>query len=65
MSDLKNMYRTITADAFPDEMKITLGNTELKYKKRTWTLGDETRGLRYGENPDQPAALYELEAGEL
>ena len=65
MSNLKDMYRTINADAFPEDMKITLGGTELEYKKRTWTLGEETRGLRYGENPDQPAALYELVAGEL
>ncbi len=65
MSKLKDMYRTINADAFPEEMTIILGSAELKYKKRTWTLGGETRGLRYGENPDQPAALYELAAGEL
>ena len=65
MSQLKDMYRTINTDAFPAEMRIILGDAELKYNKRTWTLGGETKGLRYGENPDQPAALYELVQGEL
>ncbi len=64
MSDLKDMYRTIVADGFPDTMTITLGESVLTYKKRTWEMGGEVRGLRYGENPDQPAALYELAGGE-
>ncbi|MBQ4132994.1 MAG: IMP cyclohydrolase [Desulfovibrionaceae bacterium] len=65
MSNLKDMYRTINADSFPADLKIVLGESELVYKKRQWTIGEETRGLRYGENPDQPAALYELVGGEL
>ena len=65
MSKLKDMYRTINTDAFPAQMRIILGDVELKYNKRTWTLGGENKGLRYGENPDQPAALYELAKGEL
>ena len=64
MSDLKDMYRTIVADGFPDTMTITLGDNVLTYKKRTWEMAGEVRGLRYGENPDQPAALYELADGE-
>lgn len=65
MSNLKDMYRTINDDAFPSELRIILGQTELTYSKRTWHLHGEVRGLRYGENPDQPAALYELERGDL
>lgn len=65
MSNLKDMYRNIKTDAFPEEMRIILGDTELKYNKRAWTLSGETKGLRYGENPDQPAALYELVGGDL
>lgn len=61
--DLKDMYRRIVADGFPDAMTITLGDTVLEYAKRTWNMGGEVRGLRYGENPDQPAALYELRGG--
>lgn len=62
--DLKAMYHTIVADGFPDTLTLTLGDTVLTYAKRTWTVDGENRGLRYGENPDQPAALYELKGGE-
>ncbi len=65
MSDLKKMYSQIVADDFPETLKITLGEKEICYKKRTWDMGGEIRGLRYGENPDQPAALYAMEKGEL
>ncbi|GFM31663.1 IMP cyclohydrolase [Desulfovibrio subterraneus] len=65
MSDLKNMYKTILGDPFPADMTVRLGDRELVYRKRTWTLEGEEKGLRYGENPDQPAALYELAEGSL
>jgi phosphoribosylaminoimidazolecarboxamide formyltransferase / IMP cyclohydrolase len=71
MSELKKMYKTIMADAFPEAMTISFGDRKLIYKKRTWKLPDETtgelieKGLRYGENPDQQAALYELVSGNL
>lgn len=65
MSSLKDMYRTILKDTFPDTMTITLGDAVLTYKKRTWDIDGETKGLRYGENPDQPAALYQLTSGRL
>jgi phosphoribosylaminoimidazolecarboxamide formyltransferase/IMP cyclohydrolase len=68
--DLKKMYRTIVGDHFPSELRITFGDQTLIYKKKTWDLEVEPgvierRGLRYGENPDQEAALYELVAGNL
>ena len=54
---------------FPDAMTIRVGNEELQYRKRTWNVEEGetgvTRGLRYGENPGQEAALYELVAGSL
>lgn len=71
MSDLKKMYKTIMDDNFPDEMTIKFGNQTLIYKKRAWRIPDEKtgelieKGLRYGENPDQQAALYELVNGNL
>ncbi|MBI5639331.1 MAG: IMP cyclohydrolase [Nitrospirae bacterium] len=71
MSDLKKMYKTIMDDDFPDEMTITFGGHKLVYKKRAWKISDEKtgelieKGLRYGENPDQQAALYELVNGNL
>ncbi len=65
MSSLKSMYTTITGDPFPDDLTLLLGDQKLVYRKRSWTLDGERKGLRYGENPDQPAALYELAAGSL
>ncbi len=70
MSDLKKMYSTILGDSFPMEMTISFGEQTLVYRKRTWAIpqGDgsvDERGLRYGENPDQEAALYELVNGNL
>ena len=65
MSNLKSMYTTVQKDAFPDTMTIILGDETLTYTKRTWVLDDEEKGLRYGENPDQPAALYQLVKGSL
>lgn len=65
MSNLKDMYKTVQKEAFPATMTITLGDEVLTYRKRTWVLDGEEKGLRYGENPDQPAALYELVEGEI
>ena len=70
MADLKKMYTTILGDHFPMEMTIGFGDQTLVYRKRTWkiTMEDgsvDERGVRYGENPDQEAALYELVNGNL
>lgn len=71
MSDLKKMYKTIMDDNFPDEMAIRFGGQTLVYRKRTWKIPDDKtgelveKGLRYGENPDQQAALFELVNGNL
>jgi phosphoribosylaminoimidazolecarboxamide formyltransferase/IMP cyclohydrolase len=65
MSNLKDMYKTLQQDPFPGEMSLRLGDKELIFRKRTWELDGETKGLRYGENPDQPAALYEPVSGTL
>jgi len=71
MPDIKKMYRTIMDDNFPDDMTIKFGDQTLVYKKRAWKIPDEKtgelieKGLRYGENPDQQAAIYELVNGNL
>ncbi len=69
MEDLKKAYKTVMDDHFPDEMTITFGNTKLVYRKRAWKLDEGgtlvEKGLRYGENPGQEAALYELVNGNL
>ncbi|MCL7489226.1 MAG: IMP cyclohydrolase [Desulfobulbaceae bacterium] len=70
MSDIKKMYTNILGDSFPNSMTISFGGHELVYRKRTWkiTMEDgttEERGVRYGENPDQEAALFELVGGSI
>jgi len=65
MADLKKMYSTVVEDPFPEDMTMTLGGQTLTFKKRTWEIDGRIKGLRYGENPDQPAALYELVGGGL
>ncbi|MEW5723098.1 MAG: IMP cyclohydrolase [Thermodesulfobacteriota bacterium] len=70
MSDLKSMYRKVMDDHFPEEMMITLGGTTLIYRKVTWKITGPDglvleKGLRYGENPGQEAALYRLVNGNL
>jgi len=57
-------------DHFPPEMRISFGDQTLTYRKRTWKIPDAKgelieKGLRYGENPGQEAALYELVDGNL
>ena len=64
------MYSTLLGDSFPLEMTISFGDQTLVYRKKTWKISPddgqvEERGLRYGENPDQEAALYELVNGNL
>lgn len=70
MGDIKKMYTTILGDHFPMEMKISFDNQTLIYRKKTWNIPQDDgsydeRGVRYGENPDQEAALYELVNGNL
>lgn len=69
--DLKKMYRTLMEDHFPDSLRVSFGDQSLVYRKRSWKFPDEKtgelieKGLRYGENPGQEAALYELIGGNL
>lgn len=69
MKDLKQAYKTVMDDNFPDEMTISFGNQKLIYKKRTWKIDENgtviEKGLRYGENPGQEAAMYQLVNGNL
>jgi len=70
MTELKAMYRRVMDDHFPEEIKIVLGETTLVYRKRTWKIEESPgqvveKGLRYGENPGQEAALYQLVNGHL
>jgi phosphoribosylaminoimidazolecarboxamide formyltransferase / IMP cyclohydrolase len=68
-TDLKSAYRRIMDDHFPDRMEISFigesGRQTLFYEKATWVIDGEEKGLRYGENPGQEAALYRLVNGNL
>ncbi len=67
--DLKKMYRTIMDDHFTDNMEISFVDNDkrqtLFYEKVSWTIDNVQKGLRYGENPGQEAALYRLANGNL
>ena len=67
--DLKKMYRTIMDDHFPPAMEISFIDGDqrqtLFYEKVTWTIDAVQKGLRYGENPGQEAALYRMVNGNL
>ena len=67
--DLKKMYRTIVEDHFPPQMEISFIDDDsrqtLYYEKVLWAIDKVKKGLRYGENPGQEAALYRLVNGNL
>ena len=69
MKDLKEAYKTIEADHFAPRMEISFidggSRQTFQYEKVTWNIGGEEKGLRYGENPGQEAALYRLVNGNL
>jgi phosphoribosylaminoimidazolecarboxamide formyltransferase / IMP cyclohydrolase len=67
--DLKKMYQTIMDDHFPSRMEIAFVAEDrrqtLFYEKVSWVIDGVEKGLRYGENPGQEAALYRLINGNL
>ena len=69
IQDFKSAYKTIMDDHFPETMEIAFGTGEqrqtLCYEKAAWEIEGVRKGLRYGENPGQEAALYKLVNGNL
>ncbi len=67
--DLKAAYKTIMDDHFPARMEITFADESrrqtLVYEKASWLIDGVQKGLRYGENPGQEAAMYRLTNGNL
>lgn len=67
--NLKEMYKTIMDDNFPPKMEISFidgaKRQTLFYEKASWVIDGVNKGLRYGENPGQEAALYKLVNGNL
>jgi phosphoribosylaminoimidazolecarboxamide formyltransferase/IMP cyclohydrolase len=67
--DLKAAYKTIMDDHFTPELEISFidgaARQTLRYQKVSWVIDGEEKGLRYGENPGQEAAMYKLVNGNL
>ncbi|MBN2736744.1 MAG: IMP cyclohydrolase [Spirochaetales bacterium] len=67
--DLKQAYKTVMEDHFPNNMEITFSDNQkrqtLFFEKVSWLIDGVKKGLRYGENPGQEAALYKLVNGNL
>lgn len=68
--DFKSAYKTIMDDHFPPRMEISFvdesgSRQTLFYEKKSWLIDGVNKGLRYGENPGQEAALYKLVNGNL
>ncbi len=68
-TDLKKIYKTIMDDHFTPTMEISFvegkSRQTLFYEKVSWVIDGVEKGLRYGENPGQEAALYRLVNGNL
>ncbi len=67
--DLRKAYHAVQPDHFPERLEIAFvwesRRSTLVYEKVTWEIEGVRQGLRYGENPDQEAALYRLVNGNL
>ena len=68
-TDLKAAYRTIMDDHFPPRLEVSFGDgaerQTLVYEKVALVIDGERKGLRYGENPGQEAAMFRLVNGNL
>ena len=67
--ELKSMYRTVMDDHFPPRIEISFldggAKQTLVCEKADWETEGTGKGLRYGENPGQEAALDRLTGGNL
>ena len=69
-TDFKSAYKTVMDDHFPPRMEITFVGEDgrrqtLVYEKKAWLIDGVLKGLRYGDNPGQEAALFRLAGGNL
>ena len=68
-TDNKAAYHTIMDDHFTPRLEISFVDGDkrqtLVYDKVSWVIDNEEKGLRYGENPGQEAAMYKLVNGNL
>jgi phosphoribosylaminoimidazolecarboxamide formyltransferase/IMP cyclohydrolase len=62
--EIRRIYRTALKEDFPQVLRLELGGKWFEYSKVHWTIGGEARGLRYGTNPHQKAALYRAKSAK-
>lgn len=68
--NLQKIYHEKKKEDFPKNLEVNFlwedgKKHTLVYEKVLWDIGGKKEGLRYGENPEQPAALYRLINGNL
>jgi phosphoribosylaminoimidazolecarboxamide formyltransferase/IMP cyclohydrolase len=56
--EVRRIYRTARDEDLPLSLKLTIGDKVFEYSKVQWRVEGRVRGLRYGTNPHQKAALY-------
>ncbi|HZY47733.1 MAG TPA: IMP cyclohydrolase, partial [Candidatus Bathyarchaeia archaeon] len=56
--EIRRIYRTARDEDLPASLKLTIGERVFEYSKVQWNIEGQMRGLRYGTNPHQKAALY-------
>src|SRR5213593_3883664 len=56
--ETRKIYRTARKEDFPESLKLVMDGRTIEYSKVRWTIDGQDRGLRYGTNPHQKAALY-------
>lgn len=59
---LRDMYREVGEDPLPEELELTMRWADreslIRWQKLRFRSGSAEAGLRYGDNPGNPAALY-------
>src|SRR6059058_6343295 len=56
--EIRRIYRTARDEDLPLSLKLMIGDQVFEYSKVQWKVEGRMRGLRYGTNPHQKAALY-------
>jgi len=56
--EIRKIYRTARREDLPESLKLVMDGRTMEYVKVRWTIDGQDRGLRYGTNPHQKAALY-------
>ena len=63
--DLKQMYRTVMEDHFPDSLRLIFGEQELVYRKRAWRFPDDKTGELIDSRIDGEPLVHDLASKDL